>query len=287
MELLPIGNVHNHASEESLKMLPLWRQAISGIEMADADDGFFTGEYSHYIITHDPLCVTFPSGKEELGRRFCAGLGTSVVGYLRKEGNTHYVRGLMAENGANIYSIVPYTSFDRVEEAQFPKNFMESRKMRAFAEVFSLLSGRNILDVGCGLGTLAIKIAEAKPDSFVYGIDLLDTEIEQCRLNAMIEGAANTQFTAASAYELPFEGEFFDSALCMFMLHHLDDIPTALREIKRVLKPSGEVFAVDPIDHFHDVQRYPEDWKALFRDAGYEAEVWDKDKISFIRACLK
>ncbi|ABN07847.1 Methyltransferase type 11 [Methanocorpusculum labreanum Z] len=287
MELLPIGNVHNHTSEESLKMLPLWRQAISGIDFADADDGFFTEKYSHYIITHDPLCVTFPSGKEELNKRFCAGLGTSVVSYIRKEGNMHYVRGLMAENGANIYSIAPYTYFDRVEEAQFPQSYMEPRKMRAFAEVLPLLSGKNILDVGCGLGTLAIKIAEAKPESLVYGIDLLESSVEQSKLNAEVEGVANTRFVVANTYELPFEEGYFDSVVCIFMLHHLDDIPGALRDIKRVLKPSGEVFAVEPIDHFHDVQRYPDDWKELFRDAGYEVEVWEKDNISFIRACLK
>lgn len=282
-----IGKVHNHTSEENLKMLPLWRQAISGIETTGSEDVFFTEEYSHYIIIHDPLKIKFPQSKEELNRRFCTGIGVSVVSYIRKEGNTHYIRGLMAENGANVYSILPYTYFDQIEEAQFPQSYMEPRKMTAFSDILPLIDGKNILDVGCGLGTLAIKMGEAKPDAVIYGIDLLDCAIEQCKFNARVEGVTNTKFSVASTYELPFEDGFFDTVACFFMLHHLDDIPRALGNIKRVLKTSGKVFAVEPIDHFHDVQRYPEDWKALFLEAGYKVDVWEKDNISFICAGLK
>lgn len=70
------------------------------------------------------------------------------------------------------------------------------------------------------------------------------------------------------------------------MLHHLDDVPRALQDIRRTLKPGGEVFAVEPVDHFHDVQRYSEDWKKLFLDAGYNADVYEKDKLSYIRATI-
>lgn len=287
MDILSIGKVHNHASEENMEILPLWKQAISGIEITSVEDLFFTDEHSHYIMIHDPLKIKFSQSREELNRRFCAGMGASVVSYIRKEGNVHYVRGLMAENGASIYSILPYTSFDRIEEARFPQSNMESRKMKAFRDILPLLYGKNILDVGCGLGTLTIKIANAKPDALIHGIDLLDSVIEQCRFNARVEGATNTKFVAASAYELPFEEGYFDVVTCFFMLHHLDNIPRALDDIKRILKPSGEVFAVEPIEHFHDVQRYPEDWKALFLEAGYKVEVWEQDKVSYIRAGLK
>ncbi|WP_370572828.1 class I SAM-dependent methyltransferase [Methanomethylovorans sp.] len=287
MDLLSIGKVHNHASEENMEILPLWKQAISGIEIAGAEDALFTEEHSHYIVIHDPLKIKFPESREELNRRFCAGMGASVVSYIRKEGSMHYVRGLMAENGASIYSILPYTSFDRIEDARFPLSNMESRKMKAFSDILPMLHGKNILDVGCGLGTLTIKIASAKPDALVHGIDLLDSVIEQCRFNAGIEGVTNTNFVAASAYELPFEERYFDAVTCFFMLHHLNDIPRALKDIKRILKPGGEVFAVEPIDHFHDVQRDTEDWKKLFLEAGYVVEVWEKEKVSYIRAGLK
>lgn len=284
MDILTIGKVHNHATEENMEILPLWKQAISGIEITDVEDALFSEEHSHYIMIHDPLKIKFPESRDELNRRFCAGMGASVVSYIRKEGNMHYVRGLMAENGASVYSILPYTSFDRIEEARFPQSNMESRKMKAFSDILPMLQGKNILDVGCGLGTLTIKIASAKPDALVHGIDLLDSIIDQCRFNARIEGVGNTKFVAASAYELPFEEGFFDMVTCFFMLHHLDDIPRALQDIRRILKPGGEVFAVEPIDHFHDVQRNPEDWKKLFLEAGYIVEVWEKEKVSYIRA---
>lgn len=282
-----IGKVHNHTSEENLQMLPLWRQAISGIEINGAESEIFTEKHSHYIVIHDPLKIKFPKSKEELKKRFCGSQGVSVVSYIRKEGNIHYISGLMAENGANIYSILPYTYFDKIEEAQFPQKYMEPRKMKAFDEVLPLLNGKNMLDVGCGLGTLAILMAKAKPNSLVYGIDVLDSAIEQCKFDSEVEGVTNTKFVVADTYDLPFEEGYFDTVACFFMLHHLDDIPKALNDIKRVLSPSGEVFAVEPIDHFHDVQRYPKDWKKLFLDAGYNVEVWEKDNISFIKACLK
>ena len=287
MDLLSIGKVHNHASKENMEILPLWKQAISSIEVTGTEDIFFTEEHSHYIIIHDPLKIKFPQSREELNRRFCAGMGASVVSYIRKEDDMHYVRGLMAENNASIYAILPYTSFDLIEEARFPQSNMESRKMKAFNDILPLLHGKDILDVGCGLGTLAIKIASANPDALIHGIDLLDSVIDQCRFNARVEGVNNTKFVAASAYELPFEDGYFDAVTCFFMLHHLDDIPRAIKDIRRVLKPTGEVFAVEPIDHFHDVQRYPEDWKALFLEAGHTVEVWEKDKVSYIRAGLK
>lgn len=284
MDLLAIGKVHNHASEENMQMLPLWKQAISGVEIISAENDLFTEEYSHYIVIHDPLKIKFPKSREELNKRFCAQAGASVVSYMRKEGNMHYVRGLMAENGASVYNILPYTSFDHTECAKFPQSSMETKKMQAFKEILPLLQGKNILDVGCGLGTLSIKIATAKTDALVYGVDLLESLMEQCRFNARIEGATNTKFVAASAYELPFQQEYFTSIMCFFMLHHLEDVPRALKEIKRVLKHGGEIFAVEPVDHFHDVQRYPEDWKSLFLDIGYDVEVYEKDKLTYIHA---
>lgn len=286
MDHVAIGKVHNHASEENMEILPLWKQSISGIEIIGIEAAMFREEHSHYIVIHDPLKTKFPESREELNKRFCAQVGASVVSYIRQEGNMHYVRGLMAENDARVYSILPYTSFDRIEEARFPKSNMEARKMQAFKEILPLLHGKNILDVGCGVGTLTIKIATVNTDALVHGIDLQESLMEQCRLNSQIEGVNNTKFVAASAYELPFEQGCFDSITCFFMLHHLEDVPRALKDIRRVLKPGGEVFAAEPIDHFHDVQRYPEDWKKLFLDAGYDIEIYEKDKLSYIRASI-
>jgi len=282
-----IGKVHNHTTEDNLKMPHLWRQAISGIEITGAEDEIFTDKYSHYMVIHDPLKTKFHKNIEELNKRFCNSLGVSVVSYIQKEGDMHYVRGLMAENGARIYSILPYTSFDQIKEAKFPQTSMEPRKMEAFNSLLPSLNGKNILDVGCGIGSLAINMAKAKPESIIYGVDIIDGSIEQCKLNAKIEGVTNTHFAVASAYELPFEDEYFDTVTCFFMLHHLDDVAKALQDIKRVLNPSGEVFAVEPIDHFHGVQRGPEDWKALFLEAGYSVEAWEKNNVSYIHAVLK
>jgi SAM-dependent methyltransferase len=48
--------------------------------------------------------------------------------------------------------------------------------------------------------------------------------------------------------ELPFEKDYFDKVVAIHVLEHLADLPAALREIQRVLKPTGEFYAVIPCE---------------------------------------
>jgi ubiquinone/menaquinone biosynthesis C-methylase UbiE len=68
------------------------------------------------------------------------------------------------------------------------------------------------------------------------------------------------------------------------MLHHLDDIPKALEEIKRVLTDGGKVFASEPLDHHHGIQREGRDWIKLFEDAGFSAVSRNISKSVFVQA---
>ena len=86
-----IGKVYNHTSEENLEMLPLWNQAISGIEIKDAEAEIFTEKHSHYIVIHDPLKIKFSKGKEELNKRFCNNMGVSVVSVITSY-SIHYTK---------------------------------------------------------------------------------------------------------------------------------------------------------------------------------------------------
>lgn len=287
MNFSSIGKIRNHASVENMDILPLWIQSISSIELTDSSNIMFSEQYSHYIIIHNSLHMNFSQSREELNRRFCANIGASVVSYVCKKENTFYVRGLIAENNSDVFDILPYTSFDCIKDAKFPKNNMDSRKRQAFNDILPLLKGKYVLDVGCGVGTLTIKIADTKKDAIVHGIDLLNSTIEQCKLNAQIEAVENTKFIAGSVYELPFENKYFDEITCFFMLHHLENIPGALLNFKRVLKDDGRIFAAEPIDHFHNIQRDSKDWEKLFQNAGYHVKVYENNQISYIEASLK
>ena len=124
-------------------------------------------------------------------------------------------------------------------------------------------TGEEVLDIGCGTGSLAIAAKRrVGPYGSVHGIDASPAMIARARKKAGKAGADVT-FTRGVAERLPFSDGQFDVALSTLMLHHLP--PAAreqcVREIRRVLKPGGRVLAVDFgrargnrqsfIEHFH------------------------------------
>jgi ubiquinone/menaquinone biosynthesis C-methylase UbiE len=136
---------------------------------------------------------------------------------------------------------------------------------RAFREkVLSLAHlqpGESVLDVGCGTGTLAIAATRhVGPSGSVHGIDASPEMLARARKKAE-KATARVEFQNALAESLPFLDAQFDVVTTTVMLHHLPKKTreACAREIRRVLKPSGRVLAVDFdgssrksfISHFH------------------------------------
>jgi ubiquinone/menaquinone biosynthesis C-methylase UbiE len=110
-----------------------------------------------------------------------------------------------------------------------------------------------ILDVGCGTGRTAIKIAKnLKNGGNLYGIDIYSktaiggNALETVIRNAKLEGVEDrTSFQYGSAIEIPFERSMFDIVNFSSVLHelHMDEGPEkALKEAYRVLKPGGYLY---------------------------------------------
>jgi ubiquinone/menaquinone biosynthesis C-methylase UbiE len=110
-----------------------------------------------------------------------------------------------------------------------------------------LKAGEDVLDIGCGTGTLAIAAARPiMPGGVVCGIDASPSMIARARRKASKAGV-DVDFQVAVAENLPFPDGRFDVVLSTLMLHHL---PRKTRhacamEIRRVLKTGGRVLAVD------------------------------------------
>ena len=274
MSLKPIGTVSNHADEESMKILGLWKDSISVIELSQpaSISSLFYDEYSHYIVVHDPVNIEFPEKRDEWNKRFTKDAGVSVVEFVKSEENTVYVKGLFALNGSMVYGIVPYTAFDS-KDAQYPAAEMENIRNAVMKEVIPQIKGKTIVDIGCGIGSITIDMARQNPDSEVYGIEITDGLTKQCEMNSKMFQTTNMKFKTGNIYDLPFEDNSVDTATCFFMLHHLEDIPRALAEVKRVLREGGEVKAVDPIGHHHGPDFAISEWEKLFEDAGFLVEV--------------
>jgi len=103
-----------------------------------------------------------------------------------------------------------------------------------------LTPGIHLLDFGCGPGSITAGLADhIGPGGSVVGID---NSAETVALATESVGhRPNLSFETASVYELPFAAETFDAAYGHQVLQHLLDPISALREVKRVLKPGGVI----------------------------------------------
>jgi SAM-dependent methyltransferase len=122
--------------------------------------------------------------------------------------------------------------------------------------------GSHVLDVGCGSGSLAVKLAQASPTSTVTGVDSWGRDWEYskdlCARNARIEGVADrTSFLQRSAAGLGFAEDEFDVVVSCMTFHEVAELSRktdAVTEALRVLRPGGRyVF----LDLFADPAAYP------------------------------
>ncbi len=105
-----------------------------------------------------------------------------------------------------------------------------------------LRSGQDLLDVGCGPGTITRDLAQRVAPGRVVGIDSSAEVIAQ----AAAEGGA--EFAVGDAYRLDLDDESFDVVHVHQVMHHLTDPVRALTELRRVLRPGG-LLAVRETDY--------------------------------------
>jgi ubiquinone/menaquinone biosynthesis C-methylase UbiE len=95
---------------------------------------------------------------------------------------------------------------------------------------------RDVLEVGCGLGTDAVNFA--RHGARYTGLDLTEASIELVRRRFTLEGMS-ADLRTADAENLPFPDESFDLVYSHGVLHHTPDTQHAINEAHRVLRPGG------------------------------------------------
>ncbi|MEP2989980.1 MAG: class I SAM-dependent methyltransferase [Parasphingorhabdus sp.] len=96
------------------------------------------------------------------------------------------------------------------------------------------------LDIACGTGVISRKLAELSEVSQIQAIDVAPPMIEKAIALQKEKGLApKVNFQVASALDLPFEDDTFDTAICQQGLQFFPDKAAALKEAIRVLRPGG------------------------------------------------
>ena len=103
--------------------------------------------------------------------------------------------------------------------------------------------GERVLDVGCGTGSFARRLAEHFEDIAITGVDVSAGMLAEARRKTA--GAPNARFVQASAEALPFPDASFDVVVSASALHYVPDPARALRETARVLRPGGRLALLD------------------------------------------
>jgi ubiquinone/menaquinone biosynthesis C-methylase UbiE len=164
------------------------------------------------------------------------------------------------------------------------------------ARSVAALDEPKVLDLGCGAGHASFATAPFARE--VIAFDLTTAMLEVTAAAAKERGLSNISTTQGSVEELPFNSQQFDFVVSRYSAHHWNDVPRALQEVKRVLKPGGQVCFIDltgapfPLLDTHlqsvelardpsHVRSYTEsEWLSFFQAASFEARIEQRWRLA-------
>jgi 2-polyprenyl-3-methyl-5-hydroxy-6-metoxy-1,4-benzoquinol methylase len=178
-----------------------------------------------------------------------------------------------------------------------PVDGTERRPWNPYWRVFSLVAreflarGANarLLDIGCGPGIAAARYARIGYE--VHGFDITEGNVEVARRVASRYGfGRRCSFTTGAAERMPYPDGHFDVAAGIDILHHVE-VPAAISECRRVLKPGGvavfkepiEVPALDAIRNLTVVRKWVPKSRSLDRHITEDERKLNRNDIAAIR----
>jgi ubiquinone/menaquinone biosynthesis C-methylase UbiE len=137
-------------------------------------------------------------------------------------------------------------------------------------------SDRSLLEVGCAVGAELHLLAQRAPHLDLTGLDLSAAHLRACR--AWLGEPERVQLVRGDAHALPFSDSSFDVGMSIWVLEHLSDPVVVVKELLRVVKPTGRVILTEVDNHtfgFDPPQPAIAAWWDAFNR--YQAEVGNGD----------
>lgn len=152
-----------------------------------------------------------------------------------------------------------------------------------------------VLDIGCGAGHASFVAAQHVRDVVAY--DLSEKMLSIVEKTAKERGYHRLTTRQGYAERLPFTDDEFDIVVSRYSAHHWHDLGSALREVRRVLKPGGSAIFMDvnspgnPVldiwlqtiealrDTSHVKNYSPGEWLTFFTESGLTISEIKHDKL--------
>lgn len=106
-------------------------------------------------------------------------------------------------------------------------------------------SGERVLEAGCGIGAQTRHLLRSNPGIVLTSLDISKDSLRTARANLLDAGFSGLNLMRADLNHLPFSEETFDRIFVCFVLEHLVDPLTVLRNLKSVLKPGCEIMVIE------------------------------------------
>jgi SAM-dependent methyltransferase len=170
--------------------------------------------------------------------------------------------------------------FDRIAgvyDESLPGHVVEHYLRKRSAYLRALCAGGDVLDVGCGTGTLAQRLAGE--GYRVVGLDPSEGMLEVLRARA-----PEVEAVSGSGPELPFPDASFDLVYSVATMHHIadpDSVRRTLSEMIRVCRPGGRVVVWD---HNPRNPYWPRLMARVPQDTGDERLIEAQEIVSGLRS---
>jgi len=186
-----------------------------------------------YKILEIPIEWSYKKGSKVNSLRQIYAMGRDLLtvwlGTKKKEVETNNLK--------DFYDSIEGDAYEKASSSWFlPRRFWHVHKNK---EVVERVEGEDILDVGCGSGTIVKRLL--KREKKAIGIDIGKKFVDFCQSKYK-----SAIFCEADAQFLPFSSECFDTIVCSEVMEHLENPEKALKEFNRVLRPRGKLILTTP-----------------------------------------